>query len=122
MAQGLLPPVLYPAVQAQLPARRREGGLRLPEPPGRLAYAQRRSGKNLAPGSGTAIRIPRRGSDLGAPPGLRLVPKAFAKEGGSTLGYRPLGCTFARTVGAVIRCAQPVHFTVDWLDWICYFT
>lgn len=60
--------------------------------------------------------------NLGAPPGVVLVPKAFAKEGGSTLGYRPLGCTFARTVGAVIWCAQPVHFTVDWLDWICYFT
>lgn len=108
MAQGLLPPVLHPAVQTQLPARRREGWLRLPEPPGRLAYAQRRSGKNLAPGSGTAIKAPRRGSDLGASTGLRLVPKAFAKEGGSTLGYRPLGCLAAKPGGAVNGEPLPV--------------
>ena len=39
--------------------------------------------------------------NLGAPPGLLLVPKAFAKEGGSTLGYRPLGCLAAKPGGAV---------------------
>jgi hypothetical protein len=33
----------------------------------------------------------------------------------SPLDYPP-----ARTDGAVIRRAQPVHFTVDWLDWVCY--
>ena len=31
----------------------------------------------------------------------------------SPLDYPP-----ARTDGAVIRRAQPVHFTVDWLDWV----
>jgi len=33
----------------------------------------------------------------------------------SPLDYPP-----ARTDGAVIRRAQPVHFTVDWLGWVCY--
>ena len=41
MADQLLPPVLHPAVQAQLPARRREGPARQPQPPYRLENAQR---------------------------------------------------------------------------------
>ena len=41
LAFRLLPAVLHPAVQAQLPARRAQGGLGDPLPPGRPADAKR---------------------------------------------------------------------------------
>ena len=48
VAENLLPPLLHPAVQAQLPARRREGRLRDPQPQRGLADAQRRRRKTVA--------------------------------------------------------------------------
>ena len=45
--QNLLPPLLHPAVQAQLPAGRPQGGLGEPLAPGRLAHAQRRRGRGI---------------------------------------------------------------------------
>src|SRR5699024_8841396 len=39
VAAELLPPVLCPAIQALLPPRWAQGGLRGPQPPWRLAYA-----------------------------------------------------------------------------------
>ena len=52
VAAELLPPLLLPAVQAQLSGRRPQGGLRGPQPPRRLADAQRRGGSTVAGGAG----------------------------------------------------------------------
>ena len=49
-----LPPLLLPAVQALLPARRTQGGLGGPLSPGRLAHAVRRRGGTVAGGAGGA--------------------------------------------------------------------
>ncbi|MEI3306810.1 MAG: hypothetical protein V8R40_12825 [Dysosmobacter sp.] len=54
VAQDLLPPLLLPAVQAQLPAGRPQGGHRGPVPPRRLADAQRREGGSVAGRAGDA--------------------------------------------------------------------
>ena len=48
LAEELLPPLLRPAVQAQLPARRAEGRLGHAQPPRRLAHAQRRLRRRVA--------------------------------------------------------------------------
>ena len=50
----LLPPLFCPAVQAQLPAGRPQGGQRDPFAPGRLAHAQRRLRHPLAGRAGAA--------------------------------------------------------------------
>ena len=82
VAEQLLPPVLYPAVQALLPARRPQGGLRHPVPPGRLENAVGRSG---GPVDGRAGRIavtfppsrpgPRRRRVQGFSPWAKTLPQ-----------------------------------------------
>ena len=55
VAEELLPPLLQPAVQALLPARRPQGGHRRPQPPRRLADAVRRRERPLGRRAGGAV-------------------------------------------------------------------